>query len=55
MPGPRATNRKTRAAAPNSPTRKVANRLAARIAAMPINSAGSKYHYIKPGSQNRKK
>lgn len=53
MPGPLSTNRKIRAAAPSSPPRKIAKRLAGRVAATPSNGNGYTFH--KPGSQNRKK
>ena len=55
MPGPKATNRARRAAAPNSPNKKTAARLARRQAEFTDRNPqnGQKMH--KPGSQNRKK
>jgi hypothetical protein len=57
MPGPRATIRKKRDAAPNSPTKKVQKRLDARINGWhPMQSdSGRGLLQHKPGSQNRKK
>lgn len=60
MPGPKATNRSNgRKASPNSPSRKVARRLAGRIEAFPgvdaKDGSGRAMKCHKPGSQNRKK
>lgn len=59
MPGPKATNRRTREAAPNTPSRKVKRKLEARIAAWPgvdaRDGSGQPMKCHKPGSQNRHK
>lgn len=65
MPGPLATNRTSRSAAPNSPSRKVAKRLAMRRSLFQggesdtweyrPNTGGGMMTFHRPGSQNRKK
>lgn len=58
MPGPKATNRKRREAAPNSPNAKTKARMSRRLEAFKEPSTGDRSAGLwrhKPGSQNRKK
>lgn len=55
MPGPKATNRTRRAAAPNSPNAKTAARLASRQSTFVAENSQNRQQMHKPGSQNRKK
>jgi hypothetical protein len=55
MPGPKATNRARRAAAPNSPNKKTRARLEKRIAIYVERNSQNGQQMHKPGSQNRKK
>ena len=55
MPGPKATVRKRRDPAPNSPNKKTAKRLAARQAGYVERNTQNQQVMHKPGSQNRKK
>lgn len=55
MPGPKATNRKHQAPAPNSPNKKTAARLAARQAGFVSENSQNRQQMHLPGSQNRKK
>lgn len=55
MPGPKAVNRSTRPASPNTPKRKVAARLKARQDAFQPSNDKYRAGYHLPGSENRNK
>lgn len=55
MPGPKATNRKHRESAKNSPNEKTRKRLEKRISMFTERNSQNGQTMHKPGSQNRKK
>lgn len=55
MPGPRATNRKRQAPAPNSPNRKTVAAMKRRVDGFTEKNLQNGQQMHKPGSQNRKK